>query len=309
MKSYDVLILGSGPAGNTCAIYTIRAGLKTAIITGNDVGGQLTITTDVENFPAFPEPINGAELMNRFLKQSENLGIEVIYDYVNSVDFSTYPYVCSTANGEKIECKNLVIATGAKAKWLRLESEKKYLGYGVSGCATCDGNFFRNKIVAVVGGGNTAGTDALHLSNLASQVYIIYRKDNFFRMDKKLVERINKNDKIRILFNSEVVEIIGTEQPKKVEKLKIINNKTQEISELTVNGLFIAVGRSPNTEIFKNTELKIDEDGYIETQPDSTKTNLKHVYAVGDVMNKPFKQAIVASAYGCIAGLEIQENI
>lgn len=309
MKSYDVLVLGSGPAGNTCAIYTVRAGLKTAIITGNDVGGQLTVTTDVENFPAFPEPINGAELMDRFLKQSENLGIEIIYDHVDSVDFSVYPYICNTTNGEKIECKNLVIGTGAKTKWLGIESEKKYLGYGVSGCATCDGNFFKNKVVAIVGGGNTAGTDALYLSNLASKVYIIYRKDNFFRMDKKIVERIYKNEKIKIIFNTEILEITGTEKPKKVEKIKIINNKTKKIDEINLDGVFIAVGRSPNTEIFKNTELKIDENGYIETRPDSAKTNLKNVYAVGDVANKPFKQAIVAAGYGCIAGLEIQENI
>lgn len=308
MKKYDVVIIGSGPAGNTCAIYTVRSGLSTAIITGNDVGGQLTITTDVENFPGFPEPINGGELMNKLVQQSQNLGAEIIYDFVEKVDFTKYPYLCYTQNGEEIECKNIVIATGAKAKWLGLESEKHFIGKGVSGCATCDGNFFRNKIVAVIGGGNTAGTDALHLAELTSKVYLIHRKNDFPRIDKKLLEKIKNNQKIEIILNSEVIEIIGNEK-NKVSKIKLLNNKTNNVSELEVNGVFVAIGRIPTSEMFKNTGLNIDENGYIITEKDSARTNIKHIYAVGDVANKRFKQAIIAAGYGSIAGLEIQEDM
>lgn len=308
MKIYDVLILGSGPAGNTCGIYCVRSGLSTAILTGINVGGQLTITTEIENFPGFPKAITGSELMNRTIEQAQNLGVEIIYDHVKEVNFDKLPYLCKTENGEEFACNNLVIATGAKAKWLGLKSESEFLGFGVSGCATCDGNFFRNKPVAVIGGGDTAGTEALHLANLCSEVYLIYRKENLGRMQKSLVNQIETNSKIKVIFNSELQEVVGNSNPKKVEKIQIINNKTQELSELNVNGVFIAIGRKPESDLFINTQLKLDENGYIITEKASTRTNIKHVYACGDVANKKYKQAIVAAGYGCISALEIQED-
>lgn len=308
MKIYDVLILGSGPAGNTCGIYCVRSGLSTAILTGINVGGQLTITTEIENFPGFPKAITGSELMNRTIEQAQNLGVEIIYDHVKEVNFDKLPYLCKTENGEEFACNNLVIATGAKAKWLGLKSESEFLGFGVSGCATCDGNFFRNKPVAVIGGGDTAGTEALHLANLCSEVYLIYRKENLGRMQKSLVNQIETNSKIKVIFNSELQEVVGNLNPKKVEKIQIINNKTQELSELNVNGVFIAIGRKPESDLFINTQLKLDENGYIITEKASTRTNIKHVYACGDVANKKYKQAIVAAGYGCISALEIQED-
>ena len=308
MKEYDVLVLGSGPAGNTAAIYTKRNGLKTAIITGITLGGQLTITTEVENFPAFPEPIKGLDLMNRILKQSENLGVEIIYDTVKSVDLTKRPFVCSTENGEIYSTMNLIIATGANTKWLGLESEKKFLGYGVSGCATCDGNFFRNKPVAVIGGGDTAGVEALHMSHIASKVYLIYRKDNLSRMQEANSRKILSNDKIEVLYNTEVEEVCGTEQPKAVTSLKLINNKTNEKTEIAVDAMFTAIGRSPASELFVNTGLNIDKNGYIITEPDSARTSIPYVYAVGDVTNKRFKQAIIAAGYGAVAALEIEED-
>lgn len=304
---YDVIILGSGPAGNTTAIYTTRSGMKTAIFTGSSIGGQLTITTDVENYPGFSR-IKGLDLMNNILKQSEDLGVEIIYDSIKKVDFSKKPFVCKTENDKEYEAKNIVIATGARAKWLELESEKYFLGAGVSGCATCDGNFFRNLPVAVIGGGDTAGTEALHMANIASKVYLIYRKSSFIRMNKTLVDKILKNDKIEVLFDSEVWEVCGTEKPKSVEYLNVINNKTQETKKIEVSAMFVAIGRKPESEIFVDSGLAIDADGYIITEKDSARTNIKNVYAVGDVTNKKYKQAIVAAGYGCIAGLEIEED-
>ena len=309
MKNLDVLIIGSGPAGNTTAIYTVRSGLSTAIITGSTLGGQLTITTEVENYPGFPEPIYGGELMNRFLKQSENLGVEIIYDTVIDVDLSKKPFICKTENNEIISANNLVIATGASTKWLGIKGEKEFLGYGVSACAVCDGGFFRKKVVAVIGGGESAGIEALHLSELASKVYIIYRKDSFARISKAITNKIFTKDNIEIIYNTEVLEIFGQEQPKKITHIKLFNNKTNETSELKLDGLFVAIGRKPETDLFKNSNLEIDESGYIITESDSTRTNIKNVYAVGDVSNKKYKQAATAVGYGCIAGLEIQEDL
>lgn len=306
-KHYDVLIIGSGPAGCTTGIYTVRSGLKTAIFTGSSVGGQLTITTDVENFPGFPEPIGGLELTNRILKQAENVGVEVIYSTVDSVNFDEKPFKC-TSDNETYTADYVVIATGAKAKWLGLESEKKFSGYGVSGCATCDGNFFRNQVVAVVGGGDTAGMEALHMANIASKVYLIYRKSTFVRMQNTIAKQVLDNDKIEVIFDSEIEEIIGTEKPISVESIRIFNNKTGVKSKIDIKAVFIAIGRKPESDIFKNTKLNIDESGYIITEPDSSRTNVKNVYAVGDVTNKKFKQAIVAAGFGAIAALEIEED-
>lgn len=307
MKNYDVAIIGSGPAGNTTAIYTSRSGLKTAVFTGLSIGGQLTITTDVENYPGFSK-IKGLDLMNNILKQTENLGVDIIYDSIKEVNFSNYPFILKTENNEIYEAKNVVIATGAKAKWLGIESEKYFLGAGVSGCATCDGNFFKNLPVAVIGGGDTAGTEALHMTNIASKVYLIYRQSSFVRMQKALAEKVLQNNKIEVLFSSEVLEICGNNKPKSVEYLKIINNITKEITEVNVNAVFMAIGRKPESDIFINSGINIDKNGYIITEKDSARTNIKHVYAVGDITNKKYKQAIVAAGYGCIAGLEIEED-
>lgn len=308
MKNLDVLVIGSGPGGNTAAIYTIRSGFKTAIITGENPGGQLTITTEVENFPGFPEPIYGGELMDKMLQQSKNLGVELIYDKITHIDFSKKPFVCSTENNDTILAKNIIIATGAKTKWLGIKGEKEFLGYGVSSCAVCDGGFFRKKTVAVIGGGESTGIEALHLSNLASKVYIVYRKDSFKKMSNTIINRISAKENIEIIYNTEVVEVLGQDDPKKVTSIKLKNNQTNSISELSVDGIFVAIGRTPETEIFKNSGLNINENGYIITEKDSTRTNIKNVYAVGDAADKKFKQAVIAAGYGCVAGLEVQED-
>lgn len=308
MKNLDVLVIGSGPGGNTTAIYTIRSGFKTAIITGENPGGQLTITTEVENFPGFPEPIYGGELMDKMLQQSKNLGVELIYDKITHIDFSKKPFVCSTENNDTILAKNIIIATGAKTKWLGIKGEKEFLGYGVSSCAVCDGGFFRKKTVAVIGGGESTGIEALHLSNLASKVYIVYRKDSFKKMSNTIINRISAKENIEIIYNTEVVEVLGQDDPKKVTSIKLKNNQTNSISELSVDGIFVAIGRTPETEIFKNSGLNINENGYIITEKDSTRTNIKNVYAVGDAADKKFKQAVIAAGYGCVAGLEVQED-
>ena len=308
MKEYDVLVIGSGPAGNTTAIYTVRDGLKTAIFTGSSVGGQLTITTDVENFPAFPKPIRGLDLMNNMLEQSKNLGVDIVYDTIKKVDFSKRPFMCETEGGEVYSAKNLVIATGANTRWLGLESEKRFIGFGVSGCATCDGNFFRNKPVAVIGGGDSAGIEALHMSHIASKVYLIYRSSAFSHMQEAISKKVLSDEKIEILFDTEVEEVCGTEKPKMMTSLKLFNNKNNEKREITVDAMFVAIGRKPESNIFANSGLKIDDKGYIITEPDSARTNIPFVYAVGDVANKKYKQAIIASGYGAIASLEIEED-
>ena len=308
MKNLDVLVIGSGPAGNTAAIYTVRSGFKTAIITGENPGGQLTITTEVENFPGFPEPIYGSELMGRMLQQSKNLGVEIIYDKVTNIDFSKKPFVCNTENNDVILTNNIVISTGAKTKWLNVKGEKEFLGYGVSSCAVCDGGFFRKKIVAVIGGGESAGVEALYLSNLASKVYIIYRKDSLQKISNTILNRIVSNENIEVIYNTEILEIKGQNNPKKLTSIVLKKNTTTSISELGVDGIFVAIGREPETELFRKSGLNIDANGYIITKSDSARTNIENVYAVGDVANKKFKQAVVAAGYGCIAGLEIQED-
>ena len=305
MKEFDVVVIGSGPAGNTAGIYLVRAGMTVAMITGSEIGGQLTTTTDVENYPAFPKGIKGFDLMNLMLEQSKNLGVEIIYDYVKQVDFSSRPFKLTTENGDIFMAKNVVISTGAVAKYLGIPSEKKFIGAGVSACATCDGNFYKNKKVAVLGGGNVAGIEALHLSGIAKEVYIIYRKDSFFRIETQVLDKINSRENIKTMFNSEVVEILGEN---KVEKIKIKNNITNSVEEIEMDGVFVAIGRTPKTDIFKDSGLDIDEKGYIITQPDSCRTNIKYVYACGDVSNKKVKQAIFAAGQGCLSAMEIQED-
>lgn len=303
----DVLVMGSGPAGNTAAIYTVRAGLKTTLITGSVAGGQLTTTTEVANFPGFPEPIQGFELMEKTIQQSKNLGVEVVYDTVTEVNFKERPFTCKTEGGKTYKAKNIIIATGAVARWLGIPSEEKFKGFGVSGCAICDGNFFRGQDVMIVGGGDTAGTEAIHLSHLANKVYLVHRRDEF-RMEKVLEEEIKNNDKIQIIYSHQVDEILGTENPKSVTSVRLKSTKDQKTQEVKVSGVFIAIGQKPVTEVFKDSGLELNEAGYIVTKPDSTITNIKGVLAAGDVTNKKHKQAVVAAGYGCIASLEIENN-
>lgn len=304
----DVLVIGSGPAGNTAAIYLSRNNLKVSLISGMSIGGQLTTTTEVENFPGFAKPILGSDLMVNMMEQCRNLGVDIVYDQVSKVDFSARPYKCILENGDVYISNYIIISTGASAKWLGLESEKKFMGYGVSACATCDGSFYKEKIVAVVGGGSSAGTEALHLSHLASKVYLIHRKDNF-RMAENILNNIKKSTNIECLMDSEIVDIMGTEKPKAVNKMKILNHKTKQEVELDVNGIFISIGKAPATGIFKDTGLNLDESGYIITDKDSCRTNIPGIYAAGDVANKQFKQAIIAAGYGAVAAMEIQHDM
>lgn len=304
----DVLVIGSGPAGNTAAIYLSRNNLKVSLISGMSIGGQLTTTTEVENFPGFAKPILGSDLMVNMMEQCRNLGVDIVYDQVSKVDFSSKPYKCMVEGGDIYISNYIIISTGATAKWLGLESERKFMGHGVSACATCDGSFYKEKIVAVVGGGSSAGTEALHLSHLASKVYLIHRKDNF-RMAENILNNIKKSTNIECLMDSEIVDIMGTEKPKAVNKMKILNHKTKQEVELDVNGIFISIGKAPATGIFKDAGLNLDESGYIITDKDSCRTNIAGIYAAGDVANKPFKQAIIAAGYGAIAAMEIQHDM
>ncbi len=298
----SVLIIGSGPAGYTAGIYAARAGLKTILVSGEQIGGQLTITTDVENFPGFPEPIAGTELMQRMRQQALNVGVEIIDDKIVEVDFKRRPFVCSSENHNQFRGKTVIICTGASARWLGLPSEEKFRGFGVSGCATCDGFFYRGRNVAVVGGGNTAAEEALFLTNFANSVTLIHRRDSL-RADKTMQERLNKNDKIQIEWDAVVEEVLGTENPLAVTGLKIKNVKNDQLKTLKVDGVFIAIGHHPNTDIFKN-QLELNEEGYIATRPGSCHTSVAGVFAAGDVQNPHFRQAIVAAGTGCMAALE-----
>ena len=300
-----VLIIGSGPAGYTAGIYAARAGLKPILVSGLQPGGQLTITTEVENFPGFPEPIHGTDLMQRMRSQAENVGVTIIDDNIIEVDFSSRPFVCNSENYHVYTGETLIIATGASAKWLGLESEEKFRGYGVSGCATCDGFFYRNRNVAVVGGGNTAAEEALYLSNFAKSVTLIHRR-NSLRADQTMQKRILENPKINIEWDAVIEEILGTENPKSVTGLRLKNVKNDSTFELAVDGLFIAVGHHPNTELFKKY-LQLDNNGYIVTLPGSSKTNIEGVFAAGDVKDPQFRQAVIAAGSGCIAALEAEK--
>lgn len=304
----DVLVIGSGPAGNTAAIYLARTGLKISMISGMSIGGQLTATTEVENFPGFPKPLLGTDLMNNMIEQSKNLGVEIVYDRVSSVDFSKRPFVCKLDGGDVYVARFVVIATGATAKWLGLPSEEKFKGRGVSACATCDGNFYKGKIVAVIGGGSSAGTEALHLSHLCEKVYLVHRRDTF-RMADGILDRVQASKNIEFVVNSAVDEVLGTENPRAVSGVIIKNLKTDEKKTLPLSAVFVAIGRQPASIVFENTGLEIDEYGYIKTAPDSARTNIPFVYAAGDVADKHSKQAVAAAGYGCIAALEIQADL
>ena len=302
---YDVVIIGSGPAGDTAAIYCQRAGLKVVLVSGYEIGGQLTTTTTIENFPGFPGGIKGMELMDKMMAQVKELNCPVVNENVSDVDLNAYPYKVTLTNNEIYLTNNIIIATGAKAKYLGLPNEENYIGKGVSVCATCDGFFYKKKTVCVIGGGNTAAIEALHLAKYSAKVYIIYRQESFKKMEKEMEERLKKNEKIEFIFNSEVIEYIGA---KKIEKIKVLNNKTKEVTEMNMDGVFMAIGKLPTSEIFKDSKLEMDKLGYIITQPDSTKTNMKGIYACGDVTNKKIKQAIFAAGQGCLAAMELQAD-
>ncbi len=308
VKNTKTLIIGSGPAGYSAAIYAARANLKPIMVAGMQPGGQLTITTDVENYPGFSDVIQGPWLMEQMQKQADKVGTEIIYDNIEKIDFSTKPYKAWDLSGNEYHAESVIIATGAQAKWLGLESETKFQGFGVSGCATCDGFFFKDQNVAVIGGGNTAVEEALYLTNHAKKVYLIHRRDEL-RAEKMLQERLFKHEKIQIIWDSALDEIIGEEKPhKKVTSAKIKNLKTNIISDLEVSGIFIAIGHSPNTSLFKSS-IKMDKTGYILTEPDSTKTNIPGIYAAGDVQDQIYRQAVTAAGTGCMAALEAEKYL
>lgn len=298
----SVLIIGSGPAGLSAAIYAARAALNPILIHGMQPGGQLTITTDVENYPGFAKTIQGPWLMQEMEKQAEHVGTKMIHDYVEKVDFQNRPFKAYTSSGDVYEADSIIISTGAQAKWLGLDSEQEFQGFGVSGCATCDGFFFKGKEVAVVGGGNTAVEEALFLTNHASKVYVIHRRDAF-RAEKILQDRLFANEKIEVIWNHVLEEVVGNKDPKAVTGIKIKNVKDNGVKELKCEGVFIAIGHKPNTEMFKG-QLKMDDEGYIITTPGSTKTSVLGVYAAGDVQDKIYRQAVTAAGTGCMAALE-----
>jgi thioredoxin reductase (NADPH) len=301
-KHTKVLILGSGPAGATAAIYTARANLKPIMVHGSQPGGQMTITTEVENYPGFAEVIQGPWLMEQMEKQAAHVGTEIIHDYISEVDFSKRPFTLKGDSGEVFTADTVIISTGAQAKWLGLESEKKFQGYGVSGCATCDGFFYRGKEVAVVGGGNTAVEEAIYLTNHASKVTLIHRRDSL-RAEKILQDRLLANPKVSVIWDSAIEEILGTENPNSVTGVRLKNLKTGATSELKVDGVFVAIGHKPTTELFKGI-IDLDEEGYIITQSGSTKTNIEGVFAAGDVQDKIYRQAVTAAGTGCMAALD-----
>ncbi len=299
----NVLIIGSGPAGYTAAIYASRSGLNPTLISGLEPGGQLTITTDVENYPGFENPIQGPWLMEQMKKQAAIFGTEIINDFVKNVDLKKFPFVIETEK-ETFHSYSIVIATGAKAKWLNIEGEKEFMGFGVSACATCDGFFFKDKIVAVAGGGNTAVEEALFLSNLCKKVLIIHRRDKF-RAEKILQDRLMKKKNIEILWNQEVKKVIGDREKKCMTGIEVLNNINNTKEEINVDGFFVAIGHAPATTLFRS-KVKMDEEGYIITSPDSTKTNIDGVFAAGDVTDKIYRQAVTAAGMGCMSAIEAE---
>jgi thioredoxin reductase (NADPH) len=299
-----VVILGSGAAGATAAIYAARAMLEPVMIAGLQPGGQLTITTDVENYPGFAETIQGPWLMDQMQAQAAHVGTKIVQDTIVSVDLARRPFTLVGDSGDRYAAEALIIATGAQANWLGLPSEEKYKGFGVSACATCDGFFFRGKRVAVVGGGNTAAEEALFLTNFADKVTLIHRRA-FLRADKTNQLRLAGNAKIEIIYDSVVDEVLGSDEPRGVTGVRLRNLESGETRALSVDGLFVAIGHSPATDLFRG-QVDMDGDGYIRTAPDSTRTNVPGVFAAGDVKDKVFRQAVTAAGMGCMAALEAE---
>ena len=305
MKKHNVIIIGSGPAGLTAAIYAARANLNPLVFEGVQPGGQLTITTDVENYPGFPEGIMGPELMDSFRKQAQRFGAKTFYKNVDKVDLNQKPFNL-TVGQENYLADSLIIATGASAKLLGLDSESKLMGHGVSACATCDGFFFKDKEVVVVGGGDSAMEEATFLTKFASKVTIIHRKDEF-RASKIMQKRVFENSKIDVLWNHEVVEMVGEPDQGGLEKA-ILKNKEGKLVEFNCDGLFLAIGHRPNSEFLKN-QVKTDQTGYIITNSDSTETSIKGVFACGDIQDTVYRQAITAAGSGCMAAIEVERYL
>ena len=299
-----LIIIGSGPAGYTTAIYAARAMLEPVLISGFEPGGQLMITTDVENYPGFADPIQGPWLMEQMRKQAEHVGAKMVSDHVTAVDLSKRPFTLSCDSGATWTCDALVIATGAKAKWLGLPSEETFKGYGVSACATCDGFFYRGKEVIVVGGGNSAVEEALYLANLASKVTVVHRRDSF-RAERILQERLFKHPKIEVVWNHAIDEILGDESPPGVTSARLKNVQNGETRVVKVDGVFVAIGHAPASELFKG-QIEIRPNGYIKTAPNSTATNIPGVFAAGDVADDVYRQAVTAAGLGCMAALEAE---
>lgn len=303
----SVLIIGSGPAGYTAAIYAARANLHPVLVQGTQPGGQLMITTDVENYPGFAEPIQGPWLMEQMQKQAEHVGTKLITDYIASVDLKSRPFVARGESGTTYTADTVIISTGAKARWLGLPSEEKFRGLGVSACATCDGFFFRGKDVAVVGGGNSAVEEALFLTNFANSVTLIHRRDSL-RAEKIGQDRLFKNPKVKVIWNNAVDEVLGDAQNGGMTGLRLKNTVDGKTSEIKVDGLFVAIGHDPATEMFKGL-IDMDQEGYLITAPDSTATNIPGVFAAGDVKDKTYRQAVTAAGMGCMAALEADRYI
>lgn len=305
LEHVKCLIIGSGPAGYTAAIYAARADLKPVMITGMQMGGQLTQTTDVENFPGYPAGVMGPEMMEDFRKQAERFGTDIRFGYVSGVDFSGPVHKVIVDDAKTILADTVIISTGASAKYLGLESEQKYNGFGVSACAVCDGFFFKNQDVAIVGAGDTAAEEATYLAKLCNKVYMLVRRDEF-RASKAMVHRVLNTPNIEILYNTEAKEILGDE--KAVTGVKVFNNQTNEEKDIPVTGFFVAIGHKPNTDIFAGW-LEMDETGYLITNPDSTSTKVPGVFVSGDAQDKVFRQAITAAGTGCMAALEAERYL
>jgi thioredoxin reductase (NADPH) len=300
-----VLIIGAGPAGYTAAIYAARANLHPLMVTGMQVGGQLTITTDVENYPGFADVIQGPWLMEQMQKQAEHVGTRMIMDEIVSVDLSRRPFTAIGDSGDRYTGDAVILATGAQARWLGIPGEETYRGFGVSACATCDGFFFGGREVVVIGGGNTAVEEALYLTNHASKVTVVHRRDSF-RAEKILQDRLFRNPKVEVVWDSVVEEVVGTPEPPEVTGVKLRNVRTGAVTEKACEGVFVAIGHVPVTGLVAG-QLKLDEQGYVLTQPDSTATDIPGVFAAGDVKDKIFRQAVTAAGLGCMAALEAEK--
>ena len=300
----NVIIIGSGPAGYTAAIYAARANLRPILVSGFQPGGQLTITTDVENYPGYEDPIQGPWLMEQMQKQAAHVGTEIINSQVTEVFLNEKIKKLNLDNGTTLNTKTVIISTGAQARWLGLENEAKFQGHGLSACATCDGFFFKDKEVAVIGGGNSAAEEALFLTKFATKVYLVHRRDKL-RAEKILQDRLKQNTKIEFIWNSEVTKFNGNDD---LESIDLLNKHDNKISNLKIDGVFIAIGHDPATQLFKG-QLKMDEGGYIITDPDSTKTSIDGVFAAGDVKDKIYRQAVTAAGMGCMAALEVEKYL